>query len=281
MIDRAIVLSGGGLGGIAWEVGVLTGIRDAWPELDEVLADSSTLIVGTSAGSVVGSQVAAAVPLELLFEAQLAEQTAEVGARIDAAAFQSRIDQALAGATSPEDARRRIGAMAIAAHPEDDGERAEIIRSRLASEQWPERALRVAAVDADTGELVAFDRDSGVDLVSALAASCAVPGVWPVIRIGDRRFVDGGVRSGSNADLAAGAGRVLVLNPLPVEGMPLVPEGELEALGGAAVEIVSADAAALAIYGLRALDPAVSPAAARAGREQGRSVAGRVMALLA
>lgn len=281
MIDRAIVLSGGGLGGIAWEVGLLTGIRDEWPDLDRVLAEESTLFVGTSAGSVVGSQVAAGVPLEVLFEAQRKTQTPEVGSAVDAAEFQSRIAEALAGARSADEARRRIGAMAVAAHPDDRGERAEIIRSRLSSEEWPHRRLRVAAVDAETGELVAFDRDSGVDLVSALAASCAVPGVWPAIRIGDRRFIDGGVRSGSNADLAAGARRVLVLTPLPVEGMPLVPHDELDALGDAPVEVVGADVAALAIYGLRALDPAVSPAAAAAGREQGASVAGRVTALFA
>lgn len=281
MIDRALVLSGGGLGGIAWEVGVLAGIRDEWPQLDAVLADPCTLFVGTSAGSIVGSQVAAGVSLERLYESQLEHETAEVGAIVDAAEWQARFEQTVAGATSPEDARRRVGAMAVAAQPHDDGARRGVIRSRIVSDQWPERHLLVAAVDADSGELVAFDRASGVGLVDALAASCAVPGVWPVVAIGSRRFTDGGVRSGSNADLAAGAARVLVLNPLPVEGKAAVPEEELDALGSAAVEVIVADAAALASYGLNPLDPSVRAAAARAGREQGNAVAARVRSIFA
>jgi len=69
----------------------------------------------------------------------------------------------------------------------------------------------VTAVDAATGEFRTFDRDSGVPLVQAVAASCAVPGVYPPVTIGGRRYVDGGMRSAANVDLAAGVERVVVL----------------------------------------------------------------------
>ena len=67
---------------------------------------------------------------------------------------------------------------------------------------------------ADNGEFVAFEKSSGVSLVDAVAASCAVPGVWPPVTINGRRYIDGGMRSAVNADLAAGYERVVVLAPI-------------------------------------------------------------------
>ena len=90
-----------------------------------------------------------------------------------------------------------------------------MIADRLPSHAWPARALLIVAVDAHTGRHRAFDRDSGVPLVDAVAASCAVPGIWPPVTIGATRWVDGGVRSSDNADLAADHERVLVLAPMP------------------------------------------------------------------
>ena len=48
-----------------------------------------------------------------------------------------------------------------------------------------------------------------------MAASCAVPGVYPPVTIDGRRYVDGGMRSAANADLAQGYDRVVVLAPIP------------------------------------------------------------------
>jgi NTE family protein len=76
---------------------------------------------------------------------------------------------------------------------------------------WPQRPLLITAVDADTGEGVIFDRNSGVDLVDAVAASCAGGFAYS---IGSKRYIDGGYRADVNADLATGYGRVLVIAPL-------------------------------------------------------------------
>jgi NTE family protein len=62
---------------------------------------------------------------------------------------------------------------------------------------WP-----ALAADAHTGELAAFDRDSGADLVDAVTASTALPGLVPTHSINGTRYIDGGVRSPDNADLA-------------------------------------------------------------------------------
>ena len=86
----------------------------------------------------------------------------------------------------------------------------------LVGKPWPKRRLFVTAVDAQTGTSVVFDNTSGVPLERAVAASCAVPGVFPAVEVGGRRYVDGGLRSIANADLAAGHRRVLVLSPFPV-----------------------------------------------------------------
>jgi NTE family protein len=154
-----------------------------------------------------------------------------------------------------------------------------VIGRRLPVHEWPRRALRIAAVDAHTGEFVALDRDAGVPLVEAVAASCAVPGIWPPVSTGGRRFIDGGVRSPANADLAAGYARVVVLAPV-VRGLgPMVGvDAQVAALraDGARVAVVSPDTAAVAAIGRNVLDPARRAGAARAGRAQSAAVVAEV-----
>ena len=125
-----------------------------------------------------------------------------------------------------------------------------------------------------------FTRDSGVALVDAVAASCAVPGIWPPVTINGRRYIDGGVRSSTNADLAAGSDRILAIIPsLADQPDPFSrPEGEIELLKPAAVLAVYADAASAAAFGTNPLSPATRGPAARAGREVGRSRAAEVAA---
>ncbi len=152
-----------------------------------------------------------------------------------------------------------------------------IIEARLPVHEWPERPLVIAAVDAVTGAFVPFDKGSGVGLVDAVAASCAVPGVWPPVTIGDRRYIDGGVRSTVNADLAEGADRVVVVAPIAM-GLNGSIHHEIEALEaeGADVAVVVADEASVAAFGANPLHPATREPSARAGRAQGPSVADAV-----
>jgi NTE family protein len=131
-------------------------------------------------------------------------------------------------------------------------------------------------VDAADGSFAAFEAGSGVALVDAVAASCAVPLVWPPITIGGRRYIDGGMRSVTNADLATGCDRVLVVAPFVPPDSPLGPTLDQEVAGlrdgGARVEVVLADDAALQAFGTNPLDPATRAPSARAGRAQAARV---------
>lgn len=147
--------------------------------------------------------------------------------------------------------------------------RREVIANRLPSPAWPDRALLIVAVDAATGASRMFGPDSGVDLVDAVAASCAVPGVWPPVTIGNARYSDGGVRSMANVDLAAGCDRALVIAPIPDDAL-------WEPVEGCRVEIVTPDERSLAAFDPDPLYPATRTPAARAGRAQGRRVAAQL-----
>ncbi|PPH28245.1 patatin-like phospholipase family protein [Rathayibacter sp. AY1F9] len=279
----ALVLAGGGLAGIAWELGVLRGLADASPEAARLLLDPSTTFIGTSAGSAVAAQLSTGTGLDKSYEAQLQEESAEIGADVDGERLQALFAAAVEGATSPQDARRRIGTLALEAETLPEDTRRAVIAARVGDADWPEQRLLITAVDTATGELRVFDRESGVGLVDAISASCAVPGVWPPVSIDGVRYMDGGVRSGSNADLAAGADWVLIVTPLPGVGTPgagLIPTGELDALADSRVEVLYADEESVRAFGPNSLDPAVRAASARAGRAQGARLASRIAALV-
>jgi NTE family protein len=277
----ALVLAGGGVAGIAWELGVLRGLADADPALaDRVLA--ADLVVGTSAGSSVAAQITSGVPLDELYGAQLRPETAEIEVDVDLPALFADMGAVMAGATDTEDAGRRMGALALAAPTIDPAVRLAAIDARLPVKEWPDRRVLLPAVDTGSGAVAVFTRESGVALVDAVAASCAVPGVWPPVAIGGRRYMDGGTRSMTNADLAAGAERVLIVVPA-LEDAPALwgasLADEVAALAPAAVVVVHADQASVDAFGTNALSPSTRAAAARAGRAVGAAAAGRVAAL--
>jgi NTE family protein len=279
-VTNALVLAGGGVAGIAWELGVLRGIADEDPELAARLI-AAELIIGTSAGSSVAAQITSGSPLADLYDAQLRAETAEIEVDVD---FEDMLRRYAAAVGGPDDAdeapdpiemRRRMGALALATPTIAEPVRLAAIAARLPRPQWPERTLLIPAVDAVTGETVVFNRESGVELVDAVAASCAVPGVWPPVTIGQRRFIDGGVRSGTNADLAAGADRILVVEPAPADApQPLGNlDDEIEALRPGEAYVIWADQASVDAFGTNPLSPATRGPAARAGRAIGRAQA--------
>ncbi|GAA4685304.1 patatin-like phospholipase family protein [Frondihabitans cladoniiphilus] len=280
MTKDALVLAGGGVAGIAWETGVLRGLEDEHPRLVSSLRSESTLLVGTSAGSTVAAQLALGRGLRDLFDAQTAEESAEVFADIDLQEFAAGMAGLLQGGGSREDQLRRIGEMALAADTPSTAVRHAVIEARIPSETWPEHPLLIPAVDARTGALRVFDRASGVSLVSAVEASCAVPGIWPTVPIQGHDYMDGGARSIANADLAAGSDRVLILVPSPEVGPygPSLAPDQLEGLAPGRVHVVYADEASVAAMGANPLDPAARRPTAIAGRELGRRIAADIAA---
>jgi len=273
-VKRALVLAGGGVAGIAWELGVLRGIGDVDPDL-LVSVRNADVVIGTSAGSAVAAQITTGVTIDDLYSAQLSEHSSELEVELNLEELMARFAQATTGATSPEDMRRRIGTLALETSTVSESVRRAAISARVPEEHWPAGTLLLTAVDAETGEPAVFTKDSGVDLVDAVAASCAVPGVWPPVTINGHRYIDGGVRSGTNADLAAGCDRVLVITPSLASAPP--PWGNLDneigQLSPADVRVVCANEASAAAFGTNPLSPSTRGPAAREGREIGRAEA--------
>jgi NTE family protein len=283
--ERALVLGGGGSTGNAWLIGVIAGLFDAGLDVTE-----SELIIGTSAGSTAAAQITSAPPTELLaaiLAAAPQQRTGPVkpdGGRVrigPAADHMERTSAIIAAAEDAADMRRRMGAAALETDAASDGSgqprwRATVA-ARLPSQHWPERTVLITAVDAHTGEPVVFDRHGGVDLVDAVAASCASGFAY---RIGGSRYIDGGYRRNENADLAVGYERVLVLSPFggrsrhPLEwGMQLAAQVDELRAGGSRVETVFPDSNSEHMFGANAMDLSLRPPAARAGYNQGRALA--------
>ncbi|MFD4671523.1 patatin-like phospholipase family protein [Lentzea sp. NPDC058450] len=263
---RALVLGGGGVTGIAWETGILHGLAEQGVDLS-----SADLFVGTSAGSVVAAELAGGGVLASLYASQLLPPDGEIPARLTSWMV-LRYALSYLGPGSPAAKRARLGRAAVKASTPSEESRLAVFDSRLSIKDWPSRDLKVTAVDVGSGEFVAFDRDSGVPLVSAVASSCAVPLVWPPVSVGGRRYMDGGMRSVANVDLAAGYERVVVVAPLTRSANLAATPGAQAAKLGVPFVVVSPDRAALGAIGSNLLDPARRRAAAEAGFAQAGAV---------
>jgi NTE family protein len=274
MASRALVLGSGGITGVAWELGMLAGLAEHGVNLRD-----ADLVVGTSAGSVVGALITSGNDLEELYASQLAPPNPEPLVRMGVGTM-VRWGWAVARSRSSQQVGARVGRMALGTVTVPEAERRGIIEARLGMRTWPQRTLLVTAIDAESGEFVAFDKDSqvggaAVTLVDAVAASCSVPGVWPATTIGGRRWIDGGVRSTTNADLAAGYERVVVLAPI-TRGFRSAPGAAAQVTvlrERARATLVTPDAAARRAIGRNVLDLARRAPAAQAGRAQAASAA--------
>lgn len=265
-----LVLGGGGVAGISWMAGLLTGLAETGQDL--TTADS---LIGTSAGATIATQIACGLTPTELYAHQVdpALQSREITPTFDIEKYMAELGSQLADVRSAEEGRQVMGRLALAASTVPEADRLAVIASRLPIHEWPTRSLLLVAVEAETGEPLVFTRSSGVDLVAAVAASSAVPGVWPPVTINGRRYIDGGVRSGHNADYAAGASRVVIIAPMGVEDQYGQTDvvADLRA-GGTDVTVIVPDEPSLAAFGTNPLDPAVKVPAAEAGRAQGRAL---------
>jgi NTE family protein len=287
--ERALVLGGGGSTGNAWLIGVIAGLLDAGPDVT-----TADLTVGTSAGATTAAQITGASPTEL-FAATVAaapqRRPGPVGTDRGRAPIRPVVDhlertsRIIAAAEDAADMRRRLGAAALDLDAASDGswqgQWRATVAARLPSDRWPEGTMLITAVDAETGEPVVFDRDSGIHLVDAVAASCSSGLPY---RIGDHRYIDGGYRSNAdNADLAAGYGRVLVLSPFagrsrtPVDwGTHLETQVDQLRARGSRVETIFPGGSSDVLFGANAMDPSLRAPAAQVGYDQGISLAERL-----
>lgn len=269
------VFGGGGIAGVAWEAGIVIGLRDAGVDLG-----AADVIVGTSAGSIVGSHVAAGADLREMTTARSAMPAGAAGRVTSLDPVLTALAPIFDPTLDPVEARRRVGAAARAAATGDEQAHIARIAALLPSVAgWPAHRLLVTAVDTESGELVVWQAGSGAPLDRAVASSCAVPGAYPPVTINGRRYMDGGVRSTTNADLAAGATALIVLDAVG-HVTPREPlQAEIATLGIEDALVISPDETAAARIGTSMLDPAVWPAALEAGLTQAASCADAARAI--
>jgi NTE family protein len=277
-IERALVLGGGGPVGRAWLAGLITGLRAEGVDLGR-----AELLVGTSAGAVAGAQLLLGIDLVDVVN----DEIRAPGPAIYTPAALARLGEAFAEITAanaspdPEQARAALGAKALAA----DTVTEDVFLTRhmyavLAGKAWPTQ-LRATSVSATTGKLAVWSADSGVELHKAVASSTALPGVSPAVTLNGDRYLDGGVRSMLNADLAVGARSVVVVSCFALADRNAAA-AELDAItsAGSALTVVepSQELIDLTDGGLRMLDLTLQPAALQVGRNQASTEAARLAA---
>ncbi len=286
MTTRAVVLGGGGPVGIAWETGLAAGLERAGIRLRD-----ADLFVGTSAGSVVGALLALGrTPEELIAMYETINDSAHPSQKpVDFAALIQQFIQMFTSGEPQEKIQADMGAFALKSDTISEDEWLDTFRRMpgMAGDVWPERPFICTAVDAASGVFVRWDKDSGVPLDRAVASSCAVPGVYPPVTINGRRYIDGGVRSATNADLAKDYDVVLLVSvsmpgisalPAVAEAMQRQLDGEVAVLreGGSRVEVIVPDAASLQSFGMNLMDFGRSKPVAEEGIRQGALEAARL-----
>jgi NTE family protein len=275
---KALVLGGGGIAGIGWETGILFGLAERG--VDVTGAD---VIVGTSAGSVVAAQVSSGTPLGELHDRIVFPQgeSTELPAELDINKLVADWGGLLNAAGPGKELRAAIGRYALAAPTVPERTRRDVIAARLASHDWPDRDIRIVAVDAASGDERMFTSADGVELVDAVAASCAVPGIWPAMTVDGRRYIDGGVRSSTNADLVADYDVVLIVAPVPdlMTVDPAIDKATKKLEKSKRTLVIRPDEASVAAIGFNPLDPATGKPSAQAGRAQAESEVDAVRAV--
>ena len=289
-VDRALVLGGGGPVGIAWEAGLAAGL-----EAEGVDLGRADRVIGTSAGSFVGAQLASGRGARSLYEAQIAlgekdaadraagqPASAERMPKPDLTPLIGLFMKPLADGETAEDRRREMGALALRTETIGEDAFIEGFGRTLNGMAWPD-SFACTTVDALTGGFRLWDRTSGVAIERAVASSCSVPGIFPPITIDGRRYVDGGIRSATNIDEVKGARRIVAIAVVGRLGremqMPRI-EAELAALKpeGEAL-LITPDEASQDVFGMNLMEATDRAGIARAGYEQGQAEAKRIAVL--
>jgi NTE family protein len=285
--SRALVLSGGGLTGVAWLTGLLARL-----EAEGVALHDADLVLGTSAGAVAGAQVVGGRDLQRQYRWLTGERVRTRSLMIRAfdrmpkpapTALGELHARWLAAPVSSEITRQDTGRLALGAKTMPERAFVALLAAYLRMRRWPGAALAVATVDVESGRERLWRAGDGAHVARTIAASCAVPAVFPTVRIGGRRYMDGGARSVTNADLAAGHDVVVVLlDYTPTDGVGPTSRtaidleiAGLRAAGSTVIEI-GLDAASLEAMGPLIFDPSRLKASAEAGWNQGAAELARV-----
>jgi NTE family protein len=263
----SVALGAGGERAVAWEVGVLAGLADVGLDLR-----GAQTILGTSAGALVAARLAAGIDPRTDAAIHLRRNPCVGPARVAPSPFSTLGAMWQAASGSVTERRRAIGAFAVARSPGAEDGYVARVATLLPGDGWPD-ALRVVAIDADSGERVVFDAAAEVPLARAVAASRAVPGFCPPVTIGGRRLIDGALGSATNADVLDGFAVVIV--PLSRKPANAVEALWLDALHAEVRDglVIDAAAADIVAMGPDPMSGATAPLAVAAGRARAAQLA--------
>ena len=200
---RALVLGGGGQVGRAWQSGLMAKLL-----AEGINLQSADKIIGTSADSISGAQLALGIDLKKNFSI-LKEVSAGVHSP-DALGYLNILMAKAAQSSDPQHERQEMGHLALETENVSEDESLKRIQF-LKDQKWPANYYATAA-NALTGQFHLWDKDSGIPLLLGVGSSSALPTAWPPITINGVPYVDGGVRSMLNADLAVGHESVIVIS---------------------------------------------------------------------
>jgi NTE family protein len=283
-MSKALVLGGGGPVGIAWETGLLAGLAEGG--VDIAAAD---WILGTSAGAFVGAHLAISRnPAAMLRGEFAAAEQIKVAMPSEGPAPPAPDLTPLMGVMMsrppaeplPVASRLELARMGLAARTPSEAAFLSAFGTLQSTRPWP-KGYACTAVDMEDGELVIWDEDKAAPLIRAVASSCSVPTIFPPVTIDGRRYMDGGMRSGTNGDLAKDYGKVLVVAVAPPAFLPfMMPSLEAELAqvrsAGNQAELIVPDAGSGEAFGPNLMDGARRGDVARAGHAQGLAEAERI-----
>ncbi len=294
LVKRALVLGGGGVVGIAWEVGVLTGLAQEGFDLTGPLTatgEQPEVILGTSAGSMVGALLATHSLTELAHLATNDDSASIVNETLPLLDFNLMVEcfatwQQISEATPA--ALKPVCDIALKANTIDEDRFVDSFVETV-GQTWPDSRFRCFAVDTATGHRAEWSHDSGVEIGRAIASSCSVPAIFPPVTITNNgstaRYTDGGLHSATNIDPIAGTDRILVLAPIgSFAGDTLdasaaravaVETKHAEGLGSQVITVFTDDEtnAATLQTPLTRMDPTMRQPALEHGIRQGRQLA--------
>lgn len=284
MAGRALVLGGGGTLGVAWETGLLAGLESGGVNLG-----NADLFLGTSAGSIVGSAIARGVSPSAMAEMQIAAArqqqaaSAQTGPAPDLSKVMSFFMRMPETSEPSIELRKEIGEVSRTSATMTEEQMLAQFAAIGVTGDWPKN-FACTAVDATSGEFKVWRESDRVDFAHAVASSCSVPGIYPAVRIQDRLWMDGGMRSGTNVDIAAGHDKVLVVAviPMAIAEPRMLARVNAEAAAvvkaGGKYDVISPDAEAMEAFGPNVMDGARRIPMIEQGMRQGKALAAKTKA---
>lgn len=275
--ERALVLGGGGITGIAWESGVLAALIENGMNISQI-----GKIFGTSAGAFVGAVLSNNQDMKAYYHYLNENKDPNEQTKLKKEVYEMWRQAYIQGGNNQENIGRLLGEMIDQVQPVISmKERKKAIAKRLNGSKWTSQ-LVITAINARTGQLETINQQIGMDLIDSVAASGAVPGLWPHVTMNGKEYIDGGMVSSTNACLAKDFKQILIIAPLTqkIGKLPNVFDDEITLSNTSNVYTITPDEFSKSIIGDNIYDASVIIEVGNAGYEQGKRLAKEIKALM-